>query len=315
MKIGIVGNGMVGSTAAYAILMSGLGREIILVDKNTERSEAEAFDLNHAVPFAFPLKVSAGDYTDLKDCKLVIISAGVSQKPGETRLDLLKRNAQVFKEIIGKIIENVPDTILVIATNPLDIMTSLADYYASQKGIGPGRVFGTGTMLDTARFRTLLSEHTGVDSTHIHGYVLGEHGDSEVLTWSRVTVGGTGLDEYCEFSNIEMGEKIRSDIDSRVRNAAYKIINGKGATYYGIGAAIAKVAGVILHDQRSILTVSVPFEDWNKGLKISMSMPYILGGPGIIRGIPLKLNDKESKELEKSRNIIASALGDLQTCI
>lgn len=315
MKIGIVGSGMVGSTAAYAIIMSGIGREIILVDKNTGRSEAEAFDLTHAVPFAYPLNVYAGDFTDLKNCKLVIISAGVSQKPGETRLDLLKRNARVFEEIIGKIIENAPGAILVVATNPLDIMTSLAEYYASKKGIGPGRVFGTGTMLDTARFRTLLSEHTGVDSRHIHAYVLGEHGDSEVLTWSTVTVGGAGLDEYCKHGNIEMGEKTRSDIDNRVRNAAYKIINGKGATYYGIGGAIAKIANVILHDQRSILTVSVPFEDGNRGLKISMSLPHILGGSGIVKHIPLRLSDSEDKELERSRSVIASALEDLMAYI
>lgn len=306
---------MVGSTAAYAIIMCGVGREIILVDKNMERSEAEAFDLNHAVPFAYPLKVRAGTYNDLKGSSLVIVAAGVSQKPGESRLDLLKRNALVFKEIIGEILQNVPDTILLIATNPLDIMTSLADYYASQKGIGSGRVFGTGTMLDTARFRTLLSEHTGVDSRHIHGYVLGEHGDSEVLTWSTVTIGGTNLNEYCEQGNIEMGEKTMSDIDSRVRNAAYKIIKGKGSTYYGIGAAIAKIVDVILHDQRSILTVSVPFEGRNKGPKISMSMPHILGGSGIIKRIPLKLNERENKELEKSKNVIASALGELKTYI
>jgi L-lactate dehydrogenase len=312
MKIGIVGSGMVGSTAAYAILMSGIGREIILVDKNIGRAEAEAFDLTHAIPFAHPLIVRSGTYSDLKNSGLIIVAAGVSQKPGETRLDLLKRNALVFKEIIGEILENAPNAILVIATNPLDIMTSLADYYASKKGMKPGRVFGTGTMLDTARFRSLLSEHIGVDSRHIHGYVLGEHGDSEVLAWSNVTVGGMTLDDFCRFNNIEMGEDKRADINYRVKNAAYKIIKGKGATYYGIGSALAKVADVILHDQRSILTLSVPIMSNSNGINLSISMPYIVGGSGIINSLPLKLNNREEEELEISSEVIASALKNLE---
>ncbi|NLA74593.1 MAG: L-lactate dehydrogenase [Deltaproteobacteria bacterium] len=312
MKIGIVGSGMVGSTAAYAMLMSGIGREIILVDKNRERAEAEAFDLNHAVPFAHPLRVYPGRYADLRNSRLVVIAAGVSQKPGESRLDLLKRNALVFSEIIGEVLDSAPDTILLIATNPLDIMTSLADYYARKKGIGPGRVFGTGTMLDTARFRSLLSEHTGVDSRHIHAYVLGEHGDSEVLTWSRVTVGGMKLDDFCSFNNIEMGPDKKAELDSIVRNAAYAIIRGKGATYYGIGSALARLADVILHDQRAILTVSAPFSNANEGLSISMSMPHIVSGSGIINSIPLQLNKDEEELLKKSREVIASALNELR---
>ncbi len=312
MKIGIVGSGMVGSTAAYAMLMSGIGREIILVDKNRERAEAEAFDLNHAVPFAHPLRVYPGRYADLRNSRLVVIAAGVSQKPGESRLDLLKRNALVFSEIIGEVLDSAPDTILLIATNPLDIMTSLADYYARKKGIGPGRVFGTGTMLDTARFRSLLSEHTGVDSRHIHAYVLGEHGDSEVLTWSRVTVGGMKLDDFCSFNNIEMGPDKKAELDSIVRNAAYAIIRGKGATYYGIGSALARLADVILHDQRAILTVSAPFSNANEGLNISMSMPHIVSGSGIINSIPLQLNKDEEELLKKSREVIASALNELR---
>ena len=315
MKIGIVGSGMVGATAAYAMLMKGVGREIILLDKNRERAESEAFDLTHAIPFAYALKIRTGSYSDLKGSRLVIVAAGVSQKSGESRRDLLKRNALVFKEIIAEILENAPGTILVIATNPLDIMTGLADYYASEKGVPWGRVFGTGTMLDTARFRTLLAEHTGVDSSHIHAYVLGEHGDSEVLTWSLVTVGGTKLNEYCRFSNIDMGEKKRTDIASRVRNAAYEIIKGKGATYYGIGCAIAKVADVILHDQRSILTVSVPITKESDEMRISLSMPHIVGGSGIISPIPLQLSNHEKEELEKSRKVIESAMKDLKKYI
>lgn len=313
MKIGIVGSGMVGSTAAYAMLMSAVGREIILVDKNSKRAEAEAFDLTHAVPFAYPLNIKSGSYADLEGCKIVIIAAGVSQKPGETRLDLLKRNALVFKEVTGRILDNAPEAILVIATNPLDIMTSLADYYASQKGIKPGRVFGTGTMLDTARFRTLLAQYTGVDSKHIHGYVLGEHGDSEVLTWSLVTVGVMKLDDFCEFKNISMGEKEKTDIDNRVRNAAYEIIEGKGATYYGIGSAIAKIVDVVLHDQRSVLTVSVPVTSDTGSLRVSTSMPYIVGGEGIISALPLKLSEQEANWFKQSKKTTAAAMEGLES--
>ena len=173
MKIGIVGSGFVGSTAAYAMVMAGIGREIVLVDRNEKRSEAEANDIVHAVPFANPLKIRSGRYEDLKNSRLVIISAGVSQKPGESRLDLLRRNAAVFREVVPGILKNVEEPILIVATNPLDIMTYLAAKYAAEFGLSGARVLGSGTMLDTARFRTLLGEHVGVDPQHVHGYVIG----------------------------------------------------------------------------------------------------------------------------------------------
>jgi L-lactate dehydrogenase len=185
MKVGIVGSGFVGATVGYALVMQGVGREVVLVDKDTARAAAEADDIRHAVPFAHPLEVRAGDYKDLAGCKVVILSAGVGQSPGETRLQLLRRNAQVFREVVPATLNYAADAVLVVATNPVDVMTHLASRLAVACGLNPGRVLGSGTTLDTARFRSLLGGHCGVDPHHVHAHVIGEHGDSEVLTWSR----------------------------------------------------------------------------------------------------------------------------------
>lgn len=311
MKIGIVGSGFVGATAAYAMVMKGVGREIVLVDKDETRSRAEANDIYHAVPFANPLTVRAGSYADLKGSKAVIIAAGVSQQPGETRLQLLQRNALVFRAIIPQVLGNAPDAILVIATNPVDIMTHLAVRYAAEFGVPATKVIGSGTMLDTARFRTLLGTHLGVDSHHLHGYVLGEHGDSEVLTWSLVTVGGMPLGEFCKLRGVQLDEEQRLQIDDNVRRAAYTIIEGKRATYYGIGSALARLVDVILHDQRSILTVSsvIP-ESWG-GANVTFSLPHLVGGEGIIASFPPILTDSEDEALRASANVIRGALEGL----
>ena len=299
MKIGIVGSGFVGATAAYALLMQGIGREIVLVDMNEKKAEAEANDLFHAVPFSNPLQIRKGDYQDLRESRLVILSAGVSQKPGESRLDLLKRNAAIFKEVVPSVLENVPDTVLVVATNPLDIMTHLAARFASEYGVPEGRVLGTGTMLDTARFRALLGRKLGVDSQHVHAYVLGEHGDSEVLTWSLVTIGGMNLEDFCERVDICFDDVPKREIDDQVRNAAYRIIDGKGATYYGVGSAIAKVADVILHDQRSILTVSSPTRE-------------LEGVKDVLATFPVPLVAEERDGLKKSAETVKEAIEEIR---
>jgi len=312
MKIGVVGSGMVGATAAYAMVMKGVGREIVLVDKNEKRAESETADLLHAVPFAHPLTLRKGDYSELEGCRLVIVSAGVSQKPGESRLDLLKRNAAVFSEVVPGILSRAPDTILVVATNPLDIMTFLAAHYASQQGIAQNKVMGTGTMLDTARFRSLLGTHMGVDPQHVHGYVIGEHGDSEILTWSLATVGSMHLEDYCTQQGIPLDDKVRDTIDGEVRNAAYSIIEGKGATYYGIGSALAKIADVIIHDQRSILTVSATDPKGGPLSDIAISMPHLVGGQGLIATIPLPLNDEEHRLLKQSTEKVRNAVADIR---
>ncbi len=218
MKIGIVGCGMVGSTAAFGLLMEGIGREIILVDLNRARAEAEADDLFHAVPFAHPLAVRAGDYVDLEGCRVVVIAAGVAQRPGETRIQLLQRNATVFEQVVPSILQYAGDTILSVVSNPVDIMTHLAAHFAASFGVPSTRVIGSGTMLDTARFRTLLGRRFGVDPQHVHAYVIGEHGDSEVLTWSLAAIAGMRLEEFAS----RRGEAILTDgekqlIDEQVR--------------------------------------------------------------------------------------------------
>lgn len=315
MKIGIVGSGLVGSTAAYAMVMHGVGREIILVDKNTARASAEADDLYHAVPFAHPLEINDGDYPDLRGSRVVIIAAGANQKEGETRLQLLERNAAIFRQLVPEILRYTPDAVLIVATNPVDIMTHITAHYAKQQGIPSSRVIGSGTTLDTARFRTLVGRHVGVDSHHVHGYVIGEHGDSEVLTWSLVDIAGIRLENFCRQRGIVMNETVRNQIDDSVRNAAYHIINGKGATYYGIGSALARIVDVILHDQRSIMTICTPMPEVAGVKNVTVAMPHLLGGSGVLGTFPLALDDSEQRKLSHSANLIRELINDLEASL
>lgn len=312
MKIGVVGAGLVGATAAYALVMQGIGREIILVDKNEKRAEAEADDIFHAVPFAEPMHVHEGTYKDLAGCQVVIMAAGVNQKPGETRLELLSRNAGVFREVIPLIIENVPNCVIVVATNPVDVMTHLTAQIAVEMGMPKHRVLGSGTTLDTARFRVLLSQQLGVDSYHIHAYVLGEHGDSEVLTWSIVGVGGIPLDAFLKRSGVALNEEGRQQIDHGVRHAAYHIIEGKGATYYGIGSALARIVDVITHDQRSIMTVCAPVDEVVGVQDVTISMPRMVQGSGVGDVLPVTLSEEETRKLGVSAGIVKSAIDSLK---
>jgi L-lactate dehydrogenase len=312
MKIGVVGSGLVGSTAAYALVMQGIGREIVLVDKNEVRSQAEADDILHAVPFAHPLRVTAGDYADLKGSRVVIITAGVSQRPDETRLQLLERNAAVFHEVVHQILTYAPDAILLIATNPVDVMTHLAAHYAAGLGVPSQRVIGSGTTLDTARFRTLLGSHFGVDPHHVHAYVIGEHGDSEVLTWSLVTIGGMTLEAFCRLRDTCLDEEMQQSIDRKVRRAAYHIIAGKGATYYGIGGALARIVDVIVHDQRAILTLCTPMSDVAGITDVTVSLPHLVGGKGILTTFPLPLSEEELAALAASAQVIRDAINAME---
>lgn len=312
MKVGVVGSGMVGATAAYALVMRGVGREIVLVDKNPSRAIAEADDIRHAVPFSHNLDVNAGEYPDLKGCKVVVLCAGVGQKPGETRLDLLKRNATVFREVVPTVLKHAPDAVLVVATNPVDVMTHLAARFAAEVGVPAGRVFGSGTTLDTARFRSLLGTHCGVDPHHVHANVIGEHGDSEVLTWSLATIGGVPLDTFAKMRDVELTPEIRADIDRKVRRAAYTIIQGKGATYYGIGCALARIVDAVLHDQRSVLTVCAPTAEVEGIRDVTLAIPRLVGAAGVLETFPLPLSEREAAELRTSASIIRKALDDLE---
>jgi L-lactate dehydrogenase len=311
VKVGIVGSGFVGATAGYALVMQGVGREIVLVDKNAARATAEADDIRHAVPFSNPLEVNSGDYDALAGSQVVVLCAGVGQKPGETRLQLLQRNAAVFREVVPSVLKHAPDAVLVVATNPVDVMTHLAARFAAECGVPAGRVLGSGTTLDTARFRSLLGVHCGVDPHHVHAYVIGEHGDSEVLTWSLATIGGMPLESFARMRGIEITGEIRSEIDQKVRRAAYTIISGKGATYYGIGSALARIVDVILHDQRSILTVCAPAADVVGVSDVTVALPRMVGGAGVLETFPLPLDEQETVLLNRSANVIREALEGL----
>ncbi len=309
MKIGIVGSGFVGSTAAYAMVLQGVGSEFVLVDINRKLADAHAQDILHATPFAHPARVAAGDYEDLKGADIVVIAAGVAQKPGETRLQLLERNAQVFADVVPKVCQNAPKAILLIATNPVDVMTQVATRLS---GLPPERVIGSGTILDTARFRALLGEYLGVSPQSVHAYVLGEHGDSEVLIWSEARVGGVSVFDFAKQINRPITEEVRKQIDDGVRFAAYRIIEGKGATYFGIGAGLARLARAILSDERAMLTVSILTEEVEGVAEVALSLPRIVGRQGVVTTLPVKLSEDERRALRKSAEIlkqVATQLG------
>ncbi len=312
MKVGVIGNGLVGSTSAYAIVMRRAASEIVMIDANEDRAISEAADIQHAVPFLQATDVHAGKYEDLKGSKAIIIAAGAAQKPGETRLMLLERNAVILQKIISNSLKHAPDAILLIATNPVDVITHLCAKIAAQYGFPSSKVIGSGTTLDTARFRALLGRHLGVDPQHVHGYVIGEHGDSEVLAWSSVGIGSVSLEDFVKFRGVEFDEKVKSEIDGSVRNAAYKIIAGKGSTYYGIGAAIARLVDVIARDNRAILTVSTPMDEIEGIKNVSLSLPHLIGGGGDLGAIPLRLDQDEKEALKKSAQIIRSKIDEFE---
>ena len=304
MKIGIVGAGQVGSSAAYAMMLNAVGSEIVLVDLNEKLAEAQATDISHGVPFGNPVRVRAGDYAQLSGAAVVVIAAGVAQKPGETRLQLLDRNAAVFKAIVPQVLEATPDVVLVIATNPVDIMTYVATRIS---GLAPSRVIGSGTILDTARFRTLLGLHLAVAAQSIHGYVLGEHGDTEVLAWSSTDVATFPVCEYAEQVGRPITSEVRARIDDGVRNAAYKIIEGKGATYHGIGAGLARLVRGILGNEHRVETVSTVNGDVEGVSQVALSMPRVIARRGVVTDIKPRLDDGERLALRHSAEVLKQA--------
>lgn len=308
MKIGIFGSGNVGSASAYACALRGIGTELVLADKNHALAQAQAEDILHATPFAHPVDVRAGDYDDLAGSAIVMIAAGVNQKPGETRLDLLKRNGEVFADIIPRIRQAAPDAILLNATNPVDIMTHFAARFS---GGGTGRVIGSGTILDTARFRALLAQHLRVSSHSVHANVLGEHGDSEVLHWSGATVGNIPLADFAQQTGRPVTDEVRARIDDGVRRAAYKIIQGKGATWYGIGNGMARIAQAILDNESTVLTCCAPIESVEGINDVTLSLPRIVSAGGIGPALYPSLDDDERAKLKHSAEVIKEALAQL----
>ena len=304
MKIGIVGCGFVGSSGAFAIALEGKANELILVDLNADLARAHAEDILHATPFSAPIRVSAGGYPMLNGADMIVLACGVGQKPGETRLQLLERNIGVFEEVVPLVLEHAPDTILLIVSNPVDIMTQVVTKIS---GLPPQRVIGSGTILDTARFRTLLAEHLNIAPHSVHAYVLGEHGDSEVLAWSSGKVGGVPVEQFAVQIGSPITDEVKAKIDDGVRHAAYRIIEGKGATYYGIGAGIARIARAIRSDEGAVLTLS-NVEGFGG---VSLSLPRVLKAKGIETTIQPVLSNEETEALKKSAEILKNAAAEL----
>ena len=304
MKIGIIGCGMVGSSGAFAIALVGAATDLILVDLNASLAQAQAEDILHATPFSQPVRIAAGDFSRLKGAGLVVLACGVAQKPGESRLKLLERNVNVFQNVVPRVLEHAPDSILLIVSNPVDIMTRVVTKISA---LPPERVIGSGTILDTARFRTLLAEHLGLAPHSVHAYVLGEHGDSEVLAWSSGKIGGVPVIEFAEQIGLRITDDVKARIDDGVRRAAYRIIEGKGATYYGIGAGIARIANAIRDDEGAVLTLSN-----TEGLNdASLSLPRVLKAKGIETTIQPMLSTEEAEALKRSAAILKEAAADL----
>ena len=297
MKVGIIGAGSVGAATAFALIMKGVARKVVLIDSNQKKAEAEAEDIAHAAPFAYANKIKAGNYEDLKGCEIVIVTAGANQKPGETRIDLLGRNVKIFESIIPQIAKAAPDTTLLITANPVDIMTEVA---LKLPGFSKEKVIGSGTVLDTARLRTLLGYHLGISPQSIHANVIGEHGDSEVIVWSAGDAGTVSLDKLAEEINKPFSAEVKSKIDDGVRNAAYKIIDGKGATFYGIAGALTRICAAITNNEYAILTVSSHQDDVEGVKNVCLSLPTVLGKRGVHKVIYPVLNAEEKAELHKS---------------
>jgi L-lactate dehydrogenase len=309
-KVAIVGAGQVGSTFAYALLLNGLVGQIVLIDIDRERVEGEAMDLNHGVPLSNPVRIWAGDYADCAGADVVVVAAGTAQREGETRLDLVKRNAEIFGQIIPRITEHTQSAVLVIATNPVDVLSRVAQ---TLSGFPPGQVIGSGTILDTARFRFLLGEHLDIDPRNVHAYIIGEHGDSEVPVWSMADVAGMRLDEFCQRVGCELEDKDRERIFRQTRDAAYEIIQRKGATYYAVAVGLVRIVESILRDQRTVLTVSSLVPGHHGIEDVYLSLPAVIGQHGVEHVLHLPLNDEEKEDLCESAAVLAGVLRHLET--
>jgi len=338
-RVSVVGTGLVGSTFAYTLAVSGLAAEIVLVDARPGRAEGEAMDISHGAPFIPPVHIKSGDWDATSRSDLVVVSAGAAQQPGESRLELVRRNVDVFREIIPHIAQASPDAVLLIVTNPVDIMTYAAIRFS---GFAPGRVIGSGTLLDSARLRHMLSRHCRVAPANVHAYIIGEHGDSEVPVWSTANVAGLRLDEYCPVCGRGCDREVRDRIFHQVRDAAYHVIERKGATYYAVSLAMTAIARAVLRDENAIMTVSILMEggvgpggidsdsrdgqDSQDGRDsrdsrdsrdgevdpggICLSLPAVVDRSGVSRVLKIPLAEDERRGLAKSASILRAVVRD-----
>ncbi len=284
---------------------SGLFSEMVLIDVNKDKAEGEADDISHGLPFAKPMQIYAGDYKDVEDAAVIVVTAGAGQKPGETRLDLVKKNIGIFKSIIPEIAKYNKDGILLIVANPVDILTYVA---AKLSGFPENRVFGSGTVLDTARFKYLLGEHLSIDSRSVHAFIIGEHGDSEIAAWSSANVSGIPINDFCEMRGHFEHEASMKRIADDVKNSAYGIIERKGATYYGIAMSVRRICEAIIRDEKSILPISSIQHGEHDIDGVSLSMPAIVGRDGVQGLVPIKLSDEETKALKASADTLKAVL-------
>lgn len=308
-KAVMVGCGFVGSASVFSLMQSGLFSEIVLIDADESKAEGEAMDISHGIPFASNMKIYAGDYNDVSDAAMVIITAGANQKPGETRLDLVHKNVAIFKQIIPEIAKNDFQGIMLVVANPVDILT-----YVAQKlsGLPENRVIGSGTVLDTARLKYQLGQHLEVDSKSVHAFIIGEHGDSEIAAWSSANVSGIALNDFCEMRGHFQHDKATKEIAEKVKNSAYEIISRKHATYYGVAMTVRKICEVIMRDEKSILPVSNMMHGEHGIEDVVLSMPAIVGKNGIETKVPISLSKEEEDALVKSAGILKEILQGIE---
>ena len=308
-KAAIIGCGFVGTSIAFTLVQKGIFSELVLVDVNKDKAEGEVMDLSHGLPFAKEMEIKAGDYEDIADCAMIIITAGANQKPGETRLDLVHKNVAIYKSIIPQIVKHNKEAILLIVSNPVDIMTYTA---LKLSGYPRQRVIGSGTVLDTARLKYHLSRHLNVDSKSIHAFIIGEHGDSELALWSSANVSGIPLNHFCELRGYYDHEAATDRIYKDVRDSAYEIIGKKGATYYGVAMAVARIVECIIRNEHSILPISV-YMDGLYGLKdLCISIPTVVGQNGAEKILDIPLDDEEMTKLLKSTEELKTVLTEIE---
>ena len=304
-KVSIIGCGFVGAACAFSIMQSGLFSEIVLIDSDKNKAEGEALDISHGVPFAKPVKIHAGDYDDIQGSSMVIITAGASQKPNETRLDLVKKNISIFKSIVPEIKKRNFNGVLLIVANPVDILTTVA---IKLSGLPEHKVLGSGTVLDTARLKYELGNHLNIDSRSIHAFIIGEHGDSEIAAWSSANVSGISLNKFCEMRGHFNHDEAMHRIAEEVKNSAYTIIEKKKSTYYGIAMSVKRICEAIVRNEKSILPVSSMMKGEYGISDIALSMPVIVGKDGVETHVPIQLNDNEIEKLQKSADTLKKVL-------
>ena len=307
-KVAIIGCGFVGSASAFALMQSGLFSEMVLIDADMDRAQGEALDISHGMPFSRPMKIYAGDYDDIVDAAIIIVTAGANQKPNETRLDLVHKNVGIFKSIIPQIKERKCQGILLIVSNPVDILT-----YAALKisGFEENRVIGSGTVLDTSRLKYQIGEYLGVDSRSVHAFIIGEHGDSEIAAWSSANVSGVPMRSFYEMKGKHKYEKATENIANIVKNSAYEIIAKKKATYFGVAMAVRRICEAIIRDEKSVLPVTNVMHGEFGISDVALSMPAIVGKNGLETKVPIELNEEEQAALKKSAATLKEVLAGL----